>query len=123
MTIKLTPDAARLMAHLERVVDPCSLSMGNPMSICDMGFVEELRVEGGVVSVMLCLTDPGCINYATIRQFITDVLMEVPEVASVEVRLSTTELWTPDRLRPTPAVHPLQFVRTPGRAQDKRGAT
>jgi len=119
----MTTDNALLMAQLERVVEPCSLSMGSPMSICDMGLVEELRFDRGVVNVVLCLTDPGCINYRKIREFITDVLMEVPEVESVKVSLSTTQLWTPDRVRPKPTDQPVHFVRAAARATNKRGAT
>jgi metal-sulfur cluster biosynthetic enzyme len=37
------------------------------------------------VGVVLCLTDPGCINYPKNRQYIIDVLMEVPEVEKVQV--------------------------------------
>jgi metal-sulfur cluster biosynthetic enzyme len=119
----MTTDTAFLLAQLERVVEPCSLSMGTPMSICDMGLVEELRFERGVVYVALCLTDPGCINYPKIRQFITDVLMEVPEVEAVQVRLSTTQLWTPDRVRPRAADQTVHFVRAGTRTPNKRGET
>lgn len=56
----MTPDSATLTAQLERVVEPCSLSMGSPMSICDMGLVEDVRFDRGVASVVLCLTDPAC---------------------------------------------------------------
>src|ERR1700688_337019 len=122
LTIKVDPtDTASLMAQLERVAEPCSLSMGRPMSICDMGLIEELRFERGVVSVVLCLTDPGCINYPKIRQYITDVLMEVPEVESVKVSLSTTQLWTPDRVRPRTTDQPVHFVRASARTTNKRG--
>ena len=117
----MTTDTAFLLAQLERVVEPCSLSMGSPMSICDMGLVEELRFDRGVVNVVLCLTDPGCINYPKIRQFITDVLMEAPEVESVQVSLSTTQLWTPDRVRPRTTVQRVHFVRAAVRTTNKRG--
>ena len=117
----MTLDSPTLMAQLERVVEPCSLSMGNPMSICEMGLIEDLRFDGGVVDVVLCLTDPGCVNYGKIRQFITDVLKELPQVASVNVSLSTTELWTPDRVRRKPAAQTIQFVPRPARSQTTKG--
>jgi metal-sulfur cluster biosynthetic enzyme len=117
----MTTDTAVLMTYLERVVEPCSLSMGSPMSICDMGLVQELSFDRGTVSVVLCLTDPSCINYPKIRQFIIDVLMEVPEVESVQVSISTTQLWAPDRVRPKSAPHPVQFVPKMGRALKKSG--
>lgn len=118
----MTMNLDLLMAQLERVVEPCSLSMGNPMSICDMGLVEELRFELGEVSVVLCLTDPACINYGKIRQFVTDVLMEVPGVESVRVSLSTTQLWTSDRVRvKPPAAQPVHFMPSAARTKTTPG--
>jgi metal-sulfur cluster biosynthetic enzyme len=87
-----------LMERLETVFDPCSLSMGRPMSICEMGLVETLTCEDGVVSVVLCLTEPGCVNYGKIRQYVTDALLQSPDVKSVAVSLSTTQLWSPERV-------------------------
>jgi metal-sulfur cluster biosynthetic enzyme len=51
------------------------------------------------------------------------VLMEVPEVETVKVSLSTAQLWTPDRVRPKPTDQPVHFVRAPVRTTDKRGET
>jgi metal-sulfur cluster biosynthetic enzyme len=92
-----SPDA--LMSRLESVFDPCSLAMGRPMSICEMGLIETLTCEDGVVSVVLCLTEPGCVNYGKIRQYVMDVLLQSPGVKSVAVTLSTTQIWSPERVR------------------------
>jgi metal-sulfur cluster biosynthetic enzyme len=95
-----------LLASLEQVLDPCSVSMGRPMSICELGLVEQVSWSAGVVTIVLCLTDPGCINYGKIRQYVSDVLMQVPGVESVNVSLSTTQLWSPELMRATPQVQP-----------------
>jgi metal-sulfur cluster biosynthetic enzyme len=47
---------------------------------------------------VLCLTDPGCINYGRIVRYITDALMVLDEVQAVEVSQTTATLWTPDRV-------------------------
>jgi hypothetical protein len=49
----MTPDRDTLLRQFERVLEPCSLSMGSPMSICDMGLVEDVRFANGVVDVVL----------------------------------------------------------------------
>ena len=49
----MTPNHDALMECLERVVEPCSLSMGSPMSICDMGLIEDVRFVDGAVEVVL----------------------------------------------------------------------
>jgi hypothetical protein len=47
--------------------------------------------------VELVLTDPSCVHFTGLRRYITDVLLKLPGVDSVEVAISTTILWTPDR--------------------------
>ncbi len=88
-----------LLRQLERVIEPCSVAMGNPANICEMGLVEGVTLIGGRARVVLCLTDPSCINYGKIRQYITDALMQLDAVKSVEVTQTTEVLWTPDRVR------------------------
>jgi metal-sulfur cluster biosynthetic enzyme len=93
------PPPQALMSQLDRVLDPCSIAMGRPMTIRQMGLIEELSLTDGTVRVVLCLTDPACINYAKISRYITDALMELDEVHAVEVSHTTDALWTPDRIR------------------------
>lgn len=97
----------QIMLQLEKVIEPCSVSMGNTMTICDMGLVEDVRVDGDVVHVVLCLTDPSCINYGKIRQYITDVLLELGWVKQVEISHTMDVLWTPDRVRMSRRVIPI----------------
>lgn len=111
-TTAASPTRAALMAALEHVVEPCSLAMGKPMSICDMGLIEDVSFDQGVVRVVLCLTDPACVNYAKISQFIHDVLLRLPLVESVQVSQTTTVLWTSERVRETPP-QPIRLVRRP----------
>jgi metal-sulfur cluster biosynthetic enzyme len=49
---------------------------------------------------VLVLTDPSCVHFGGMRRYITDVLLELPGVDVVEVAISTTTLWTPDRREP-----------------------
>jgi metal-sulfur cluster biosynthetic enzyme len=91
----VSQDAVR--AQLRRVPEPCALRMRDPVDICEMGLVEEITVTGGHVRVELVLTDPSCLHFTGLRRYITDVLLELPGVDSVEVAISTAILWTPDR--------------------------
>jgi len=43
------------------------------------------------------LTDPSWLHFTGLRRYSSDVLLELPGVGSVEVAISTTILWTPDR--------------------------
>jgi metal-sulfur cluster biosynthetic enzyme len=52
------------------------------------------------VAVSIVLTDPSCVHFTAMRRYITDELLRVDGVESVDVVMSTTQLWTPDRMHP-----------------------
>ncbi|HEX4107382.1 MAG TPA: iron-sulfur cluster assembly protein [Solirubrobacteraceae bacterium] len=88
-----------LLEELRGVPEPCSLLVRAPTNIVDMGLVDEIACENGHVRVELVLTDPSCVHFTGTRRYITDLVLEVDGVESVEVTMSTTTLWTPDRRR------------------------
>jgi metal-sulfur cluster biosynthetic enzyme len=98
---------ARIEAALARVVEPCSLAFGNPISIVEMGLIERIEVAGGHARITLCLTDAACIHFAAMQRFIRDELLELPEIETVEVDQTLEQLWTPDRRRARQATEPL----------------
>jgi metal-sulfur cluster biosynthetic enzyme len=91
------PTGAEVRAQLRSVIEPCSLLMRTPLDICQMGLVDQVSCADGTVRVELVLTDASCVHYAGLRRYITDALLELPGVQAVEVAVSTTKLWTPDR--------------------------
>lgn len=86
-----------VLAALKRVPEPCSIAMRAPIDICEMGLVEDVRIEGGSVRVELVLTDASCPHFTSMRRYIADALTELEGVTAVDVVISTTKLWTPDR--------------------------
>jgi metal-sulfur cluster biosynthetic enzyme len=92
-----------VMAALRSVPEPCSIAMKTPLDITEMGLVEDVAVDGGSVAVVLVLTDPSCVHFLSMRRFIRDALLELDGVDAVEVTMSTTQLWTSDRLARRPA--------------------
>lgn len=91
------PSEEEILAQLATVPEPCALMMRVPLDIRGMGLVEKVESRDGHVLVELVLTDPSCVHFAGMRRYITDALLELPGVTSVEVTASTTTLWTPDR--------------------------
>jgi metal-sulfur cluster biosynthetic enzyme len=96
----VSPTLDAIRAQLRKVPEPCGLLMRAPLDICEMGLVDEVSCSGGRVRVVLVLTDPSCVHFGGMRRYITDVLLELPGVDAVEVAISTTTLWTPDRRQP-----------------------
>lgn len=98
---RVTPvSAEQVFERLREVPEPCSIAMAAPQSIVDMGLVESISVDGPTVRVCLVLTDPSCVHFMSMRRYIRDVLARLDGVRDVVVTMSTTRLWTPDRMNP-----------------------
>jgi metal-sulfur cluster biosynthetic enzyme len=101
----VTPKA--ILEALKAVAEPCSIAMRRPMDITEMGLVQDVLIEGGDVEIVLILTDPSCVHFTSMRQYIADVLLPLEGIDTVKVTMSTTALWTPDRVKrrgePAPA--------------------
>jgi metal-sulfur cluster biosynthetic enzyme len=94
------PTADALVDALRQVLDPCSIGMGSPIDIVDMGLLDDLEImDDGRVRVVLLLTDFSCPHYTGLRHHIVDVLADLSGVTAVDVELATHALWTPDRIR------------------------
>jgi metal-sulfur cluster biosynthetic enzyme len=91
------PAEDEIRERLRAVPEPCGLLMRAPLDICEMGLVDEISCSAGRVRVELVLTDASCVHFGGLRRYITDVLLELPGVDTVEVTVSTSKLWTPDR--------------------------
>jgi metal-sulfur cluster biosynthetic enzyme len=59
-----------------------------------------VRVDGGVVSVDMTLTSPGCPSGPEIIGDIERQLQPIPGVTRVQVNLVWTPFWSPDRIEP-----------------------
>jgi ATP-binding protein involved in chromosome partitioning len=94
-----TTTTAAVEKALELVIDPCSKAMGSPMDIVTMGLVESIDIDGGKVTITVILTDAACYFFTAIEQFVTDVVGVLPDVDEVDVQISSTTLWSPDRIR------------------------
>jgi metal-sulfur cluster biosynthetic enzyme len=96
---QVSPSRDEVLEALRGVPEPCSIAMRAPVDICEMGLVDDVRIEAGAVRVELVLTDPSCAHFASMRRYITDLLLQLDGVESVEVVMSTTKLWTSERMR------------------------
>ncbi len=66
-----------------------------PVNIVDLGLVYGVAVEGGVVSITMTLTAPGCQMGAMIRENIEDKLLGLPDCAEANVEIVWDPPWTP----------------------------
>lgn len=71
-----------------------------PLAIIDLGIVEAVRVEGGMVEVDLLPTFAGCPALDVIRQDVEAALGRVEGIAESRVRFVYSPPWTSDRITP-----------------------
>ena len=85
----------RILAQLEEVIDP---ELG--IDIVNLGLVYEIRFdsETGATEVDMTLTTMGCPLADLLTDQIHDVLREVPEITTVEVKLVWYPAWTVDKM-------------------------
>jgi metal-sulfur cluster biosynthetic enzyme len=85
----------RVMSGLEEVIDPCSVTAGAPLSVVDMGLVNELSVgEEGMVRVSMRATSAMCTMIAGIMKIAEERLARVEGVTRVEIKLCSGAIWT-----------------------------
>lgn len=85
---------------LDRVVDPCSIATGVPITLADMGLVEDVAVTGGRAHIRLRVTSPFCMHIGNIHERILDVVGEVPGVDAVDLDIDDGMTWLPSMMAP-----------------------
>lgn len=83
---------------LDQIADPCQHAVGYPLSIVDLGIVNGVQAEDGVVTVSLTFTEPLCTFGFRIIQDIEDHLVKLPGVRAARVSIVPFPLWEPSRL-------------------------
>jgi metal-sulfur cluster biosynthetic enzyme len=101
MTAVTTED--RIRTSLKEIIDPCSVALGRPLDLVDMGLIERIDVDDGHVDITVVLTDAACAFYQDMQRQIRDVARTVDGVETVEVHIAPM-LWHPSRMLPAPKV-------------------
>jgi len=92
---------AEVKDKLEAVLDPCSCMSEHPISIVDLGLVDDIEWDETTetVTVHLLLTSQRCTYFLDIDDEICERVGELPDVSEVEVHQVTSgEIWTADRM-------------------------
>lgn len=85
----------RVLQGLEDVIDPCSITAGAPLSVVDMGLLNELSVgEDGAVRISMRATSAMCTMIASIMKVAEERLARVEGVTRVEIKLCSGAIWT-----------------------------
>jgi metal-sulfur cluster biosynthetic enzyme len=93
----MTVTREHVWSALEEVFDP-----ENGMSIVELGLVYGIDIHDDAVHVTMTLTTSGCPLHASITDWVRQAIKRIPEVETVDVRLTFDPVWTPERIRPVP---------------------
>lgn len=89
---------ADVRGALRSVQDPCSVVLGDPVTIEDLGLIELIEIDGPRVRVDLVLTIPNCVMFLDIASSVRAAIQELDGVDEVDVRLDHQKEWSEDRL-------------------------
>lgn len=94
----MTTVEEKVLTSLREIVDPCSVALGRPLDLVDMGLIERIDVDSGHVDITVVLTDAACAFYQDMQRQIRDCAGSVDGVRDVEVHIAP-KLWHPSRMR------------------------
>jgi metal-sulfur cluster biosynthetic enzyme len=92
------PTAADVRAALNEIVDPCSVAVGAPAGLDDMGLIRDVEVDDGCITVSIGLTEPMCLMGPAFVRSAEERLASLDGVAHAKVSLSSGLEWTPARM-------------------------
>ena len=87
------PSIEDVEAALTNVIDP---ELG--LDFVELGLIYGIEVSGGDVHVTFSLTSPGCPIGPQVSEQIDEFVSELDGVESVQVTMTFTPPWTPDRM-------------------------
>jgi metal-sulfur cluster biosynthetic enzyme len=92
----MKPSASSVQAVLNSIQDPCSISVGAPLGLVEMGLVTGIAIaDDGLVSIDIRLTSPGCMmGIAYFDHEIKRRLVEVEGVTAVAVGRTHDLTWS-----------------------------
>lgn len=85
--------AAQVRESLRVVIDP---ELG--ANIVDLGFIYDITVADGAVSVTMTATTPGCPASGFLKEGVARSASQVPGVSSVHVLMTFEPAWDPSMM-------------------------
>ena len=88
-----------VLATLDTIHDPCSVSIGRPIGLVGMGIIDRVAVDGGAVAVTVLPTFPDCLFRGVFEAEIETRLRALPWCRSVSVSFAPADQgWDESRM-------------------------
>jgi metal-sulfur cluster biosynthetic enzyme len=92
----LTPED--VISRLHQITDPCSAATRVPLSIVEMGMVENVEIASGDVVVALRMTSPLCHALPYFQMEIERVLAGMPGIEDIKCTFDHGGNWQPGNM-------------------------
>jgi len=93
-----TFEEAEVVERLDDVLDPCSCMTDNPVSIVELGLLNDIERENGSVSIELLPTTPMCMYMTQIIDEAEAEVSKIDGIEDVEVHQNVEDIWRPERM-------------------------
>jgi len=87
-----------VISRLHEVIDPCSAATTVPLSIVEMGMVQNVELASGNVVVALRMTSPLCHALPYFQMEVERVLAGIPGIGGVKCTFDHGGNWQPDNM-------------------------
>jgi metal-sulfur cluster biosynthetic enzyme len=87
-----------VISRLHQITDPCSAATRVPLSIVEMGMVENVELAAGQVVVSLRMTSPLCHALPYFQMEVERVLAGIPGVEHIECTFDHGGNWQPGHM-------------------------
>src|SRR5258708_8621797 len=87
-----------VISRLHEIIDPCSAATKVPLSIVEMGMVENVELASGNVIVALRMTSPMCQALPYFQMEVERVLAGIPGIDGVKCTFYHGANWQPDNM-------------------------
>jgi len=87
-----------VVSRLHAITDSCSAATNVPLSIVEMGMVEDVKFASGNVVVALRMTSPLCHALPYFQMDIERVLAGIPGIGTVSCTFDHGANWQPDNI-------------------------
>jgi metal-sulfur cluster biosynthetic enzyme len=87
-----------VISRLHEVIDPCSAATRVPLSIVEMGMIENVELASGIVTIALRMTSPLCHALPYFEMEIERVLADIPGFVGVKCTFDHGANWEPGNM-------------------------
>lgn len=90
-----------VLALLDKIHDPCSVSIGRPIGLVGMGIIEQVAIADDAVAVTVLPTFPDCLFRGVFEAEIETRLSSLPWCRAVTVAFAPADqAWDESRISP-----------------------